>query len=54
MTSKHKGEIRPVTKDVQADDPVGTMNRFTDGLRRVLSAPKPVRGRDRKRKKRHR
>jgi hypothetical protein len=26
--------------DVPADNPTGTMERFTDGLRRVLSAPK--------------
>jgi hypothetical protein len=26
--------------DVPADNPVGTMDRFMDGLRRVLSAPK--------------
>jgi len=38
-------------KDVPADDPVGTMDRFTDGLRQVLSSPKhkqrikPQRGR---------
>jgi hypothetical protein len=27
--------------DVTADDPVGTMDRFTEGLKRVLAAPKP-------------
>jgi hypothetical protein len=26
--------------DVTADDPVGTMDRFTHGLKRVLAAPK--------------
>ena len=26
--------------DVPADDPVGTMDRFTDGLRKVLSVKK--------------
>jgi len=26
--------------DVPADNPVGAMDRFTDGLRRVLAAPK--------------
>jgi hypothetical protein len=26
--------------DVPADDPVGTMDRFTDGLKRVLAAAK--------------
>jgi hypothetical protein len=35
--------------DVPADDPVGTMDRFTEGLRRVLSAPK----RKPKKRKRH-
>ena len=28
--------------DVPADNPDGTMARFSDGLRRVLSAPKPI------------
>jgi hypothetical protein len=28
--------------DVPADDPVGTMDRFTQGLRRVLAVPKTV------------
>jgi hypothetical protein len=28
-------------KDVPADNPEGTMDRFRDGLRRVLAAPKP-------------
>jgi len=43
------------TKDVPADDPVGTMDRFTDGLKRVLAAPKvEVRPKHRrKRKRRH-
>jgi len=27
-------------KDVPADDPEGTLDRFTDGLKRVLSVPK--------------
>lgn len=27
-------------KDVPADNPEGTMKRFTEGLKRVLSAPK--------------
>jgi hypothetical protein len=30
----------PEARDVPADDPAGTMDRFTDGLRRVLSVPK--------------
>ena len=29
-----------VVPNVPADDPVGTMDRFTQGLRRVLSVPK--------------
>jgi len=29
--------------DVPADDPVGTMDRFKAGLRRVLAAEKPIR-----------
>jgi hypothetical protein len=43
--------IKPAVVDVPADNPVGTMRRFTDGLRIVMSAkklpPKPVRGRRR-------
>jgi hypothetical protein len=31
---------KPNVPDVPADNPVGTMERFTDGLRRVLSTPK--------------
>jgi hypothetical protein len=30
--------------DMLADDPDGAMDRFTDGLRRVLLAPKRKRG----------
>jgi hypothetical protein len=38
--------------DVPADNPVGTMDRFTQGLRRVLSAPKQhPSGRSKRRKK---
>jgi len=41
--------------DVPADDPVGTMDRFTDGLKRVLAAPKvEIRPKPRRQKrKRH-
>lgn len=39
MTTKpHKLKSPP---DVPADNPVGTMDRFTKGLKRVLAAPKP-------------
>jgi len=39
--------------DVRADNPVGTMERFNEGLRRVLSARKvPLKRVARKRKKR--
>ena len=34
--SRKSAEVR----DVPADDPVGTMERFTSGLKRVLTAPK--------------
>lgn len=41
--------------DVAADNPEGTMERFTAGLRRVLSAPKVQRPKPRRRKaRRHR
>ena len=35
--------------DVTADDPVGTMERFTDGLKRVLGASKPLKTKRKKR-----
>lgn len=39
--------------DVPADDPVGTMDRFADGLKRVLAAPKlALRNRTKVRRKR--
>jgi hypothetical protein len=38
--------------DVPADNPVGTMDRFTEGLRREPAAPKPPRCATRKRKRR--
>ena len=31
---------RGTTKDIQADDPHGTLDRLAEGLRRVLSASK--------------
>jgi hypothetical protein len=34
--------------DVPADNPTGTMDRFTEGLRRVLSVPKPRKRRTRR------
>jgi hypothetical protein len=40
--------------DVPADDPVGTMERFNDGLRRVLTAPKLPRPPVKRRKPRRR
>jgi hypothetical protein len=35
-----KASRKNAVVDVPADNPVGTMDRFTDGLRRVLAAPK--------------
>jgi hypothetical protein len=43
--TRNKGAV-----DVPADDPAHTMERFTDGLRRVLTAPKRVK-RAKKRKR---
>jgi hypothetical protein len=40
--------------DVPADNPDGTMDRFTEGLRRVLAAPKPAATLSRKKSKRRR
>lgn len=37
-------KARPASRDVvdvPADNPAGTMDRFTEGLRRVLATPKP-------------
>ena len=39
------------TVDVSADNPEGTMDRFTTGLRRVLAAPKPSPSRKRTKRK---
>jgi hypothetical protein len=43
-------------KDVLADNPDGTMDRFREGLRRVLAAPKsvkpPTKGHTRKHRRR--
>jgi hypothetical protein len=39
MPTKPNRRVTTVV-DVPADNPVGTMERFNDGLRRVLSAPK--------------
>ena len=38
-------------KDVPADNPEGTMERFNAGLRRVLAAPKPRKSQLRARKR---
>ena len=47
-----KASRKSAVADVPADDPVGTMDRFAEGLRRVLAAPK--RGaKKRKRRKAH-
>ncbi len=46
--SRKNAEVR----DVAADDPVGTMERFTDGLRRVLAVHKHSRMVRRSRRKR--
>ena len=40
----------PTSKDVSADNPGGTMQRFTDGLRKVLESPKKPSKRKRKRR----
>ena len=40
MLRKPAINSREDVPDVPADDPVGTMNRFAEGLRRVLAAPK--------------
>ena len=39
--------------DVPADNPTGTLDRFTEGLRRVLAAPKPKPKRRRGKRERH-
>jgi hypothetical protein len=40
MTDKPHKKDTNATPDVPADNPEGTMDRFRDGLRRVLTAPK--------------
>ena len=40
MLKKRTRKDKEAPPDVRADDPVGTMNRFTDGLKRVLAKPK--------------
>jgi len=40
---KEKPKLNPTKEeavDVPADDPVGTMMRFSDGLKRILRLPK--------------
>jgi hypothetical protein len=43
---------KPTVVDVPADNPVGTMERFTEGLKRILSVPKATKTRRRKRVRR--
>ena len=40
MLKKLNRNSKEVVPDVPADNPVGTMDRFTDGLRRIISAKK--------------
>jgi hypothetical protein len=39
--------------DVPADDPVGTMDRFTVGLKKVLAVPKHHKTATRQKRKKH-
>lgn len=44
MTNSHtKAAKRVDVPDVRADEPERAMEQFTDGLRRVLNTPKPIR-----------
>jgi hypothetical protein len=45
MPTKSTSRKNVEVKDVPADNPVGTMDRFADGLRHVLAAPKAIRRR---------
>jgi hypothetical protein len=45
VLKKRTRKNKEAPPDVHADDPVGTMDRFTAGLQRVLSAkrqPRPI------------
>jgi hypothetical protein len=46
---KKPSRNKDAVKDVPADNPVGTMDRFTAGLKRILSAERPAKKRRRKR-----
>ena len=48
QTCWKKASRKSAVVDVRADDPEHAMEQFTDGLRRVLSAPKPMRLRPRR------
>ena len=53
MMTMKKASRKSDVVDVPADDPMGTMERFNEGLRRVLSVHKlPTKRVARKRKKR--
>jgi hypothetical protein len=52
VLKKASRKSRAVVVDVHADNPVGTMQRFADGLRRVLSARRSITPSNRRRKKR--
>jgi hypothetical protein len=43
--------VKRAVVDVPADDPAGTMQRFTDGLRRVLSVRKTTAHRAKRKRK---
>lgn len=49
-----KASQKPDVVDVPADNPVGTMDRFNEGLRRVLAAPKLPRPAVKRRKRKRR
>jgi hypothetical protein len=50
---KKRTRISRAVVDVPADEPVGTMDRFALGLKRVLAAPKALKRHKRRASKRH-
>ena len=53
MLKKRTRKDKEAPPDVPADDPVGTMDRFTVGLKKVLAVPKHHKTATRQKRKKH-